>query len=257
MKVDFFTRRLQLRHAWTIARGTAAEKEYNFIRLEKDGIVGLGEAAHNERYGETLETIAAFLQRARPVLEACDPSHFYQVGLRLAALPGGQHAARAGLDIALMDWVGQAFGQPLYRLWGLDPQRAPLTSFSIGIDSPQAVAGKIAEAEDMPVLKVKLGSAEDEAIMAAVRGATDKVVRVDANEGWAEREQALERIQWLATLGVEFVEQPMPAGRLADVAWLRQRSPLPLVADEDVKTAADIPALAEAYDGINIKVMKA
>ncbi|RIK64282.1 dipeptide epimerase, partial [candidate division KSB1 bacterium] len=130
------------------------------------------------------------------------------------------------------------------------------TSYSIGIDKPEIMQEKIRAAAEFPILKIKLGSDDDEAIMAAVRAATDRVVRVDANEGWKDRQEALEKIQWLAKMNVEFVEQPLPAHRLDDVAWLRERSPLPLVADEDVMKANDLPALARAYHGINIKIMK-
>ena len=120
---------------------------------------------------------------------------------------------------------------------------------------------KIREAEEFPILKIKVGTKQDEEIMRAVREVTDKPLRVDANEGWKTKEEALERICWLAQFNIEFVEQPMPANRLDDVRWLRQQLQhrniaMPLFADEDSKTSRDLSALAGVYDGINIKLMK-
>lgn len=256
MLLELSTYHLELKHTWTIARGSADFKEYSFVELSAEGVVGRGEAAHNIRYGESLESIREFLLEARSLFDSANPYEFYELNKKILALAQGQNAAKASLDMALLDWVTQRLQVPLYALWGLNPAHTPKTSYSIGIDSPQAVYEKVREAEAYPILKIKLGGEQDEEIMRAVREATDRPVRVDANEGWQDRELALERMQWLAGLNVEFVEQPMPAGRLAEVAWLRDHSPLPLVADEDVKTVNDIPALARAYHGINIKIMK-
>jgi L-alanine-DL-glutamate epimerase-like enolase superfamily enzyme len=157
----------------------------------------------------------------------------------------------------ILDWVGNRLGVPLYRLWGLDPGKTPVTTFSIGIDTPEVVKQKVAEAKDFPVLKIKVGRDNDAEILAAVREATDKRLRVDANEGWRDKEQALEKIRWLQGLGVELIEQPLPAAMIDETAWLRQRVDIPIIADEAIKRASDIPRLAGAYDGINIKLMKA
>ncbi|MCA9734792.1 MAG: dipeptide epimerase [Deferribacteres bacterium] len=256
MNLKISTKTLELKHTWTISRGSSTSKTYNFIELEAEGVTGLGEAAHNVRYDESLESIHDFLENTRPVLASANPMEYFELGLEIAKLGEGQQAAKAAIDIALMDWNAKKLGVPLYRVLGLRAGKTPLTSYSIGIDTLEVMQQKIIEARDYPLLKIKLGGENDEAIMQAVREVTNKTIRVDANEGWRDRNEALEKITWLAQMGVEFVEQPMPANRLEDIAWLRQRSPLPLVADEDVKTAKDIPALAQAYDGINIKIMK-
>ncbi len=256
MQLHIEQKRLELKHVWRIARGATDHKEYWFVRLEHEGITGYGEAAHNERYGETPDSIRAFLEQARPLLQEADPLHFLPLKEAIHSLAPGQDAAKAALDLALMDWVGKKLGVPVYTLFGLAPKTCPSSSYSIGIDEAEVLREKVREAQDFPVFKIKLGGDRDEETMRTLREVTQKTVRVDANEGWTDRQLALEKIEWLATLGVEFVEQPMPAGRLDDLAWLRERSPLPLVADEDVKTAADIPALSRAYDGINIKLMK-
>ena len=163
----------------------------------------------------------------------------------------------AALDIALMDWISKCCGLPLYQYLGLDRSKAPVTSFTIGIDTPELIQQKVKEAEPYPLLKIKVGTENDEEILAAVRAVTDKPLMVDANEGWSSPQEALEKIEWLAMQGVQVIEQPLPADMHTEIRWLRERSELPLIADESVKTAQDLPSLAEAFDGINIKLMKA
>lgn len=257
VKLEIFEHKLQLRDRWTIARGTSDFKHYNYVRLECDGITGYGEAAHNARYGESLETTRAFLEQARALVERCDPREYHHLIASLHALAPDHGAAKAALDMAILDLAGKMSGLPLYRVLGLSSQQTPITSYSIGIDNREAIQKKIEAAADFPILKIKLGSDHDREIIAAVRAVTDRTLRVDANEGWHDMQHAIEMIRWLADQNVEFVEQPMPAGNLPDVAWLREHSPLPLIADEEVKTSADVASLAQAYDGINLKIMKA
>ena len=245
---------LPLRHAWTIARGTSTSKRNVIVELRAGGQVGRGEAAPNVRYGESAETVVDALQRLAPALEG-DPWHFRVLSERVDAALPGHHAAKAALDIALYDLAGKRLGVPLYRMMGLDPSRMPLTSFSIGMDSPQALERKVLEAEPHPVLKVKLGARDVRETFGAVRAATSKPLRVDGNEAWRP-EEALRHIEWLAGQGVELVEQPLPAADVEGAKWLRERSPLPLVADEAVLMAADVPRLVEGYHGINVKLQK-
>jgi len=168
----------------------------------------------------------------------------------------GQWAGKAAIDIALMDWVGQKLGVPLYRYFGLDPRDTPITTFSIGIDNPETTRQKVREAADYPVLKIKVGLDSDEATIAAVRSVTDKPLRVDANEGWKDKEVAVRKINWLAGQGVEFVEQPMPAEMLEEMRWVHSRVHVPIIADEACLHASDVPKLAGAYDGVNVKLDK-
>ena len=236
MKLTWNKRRLDLEHPWTLARGTSKFKEYWFVELEEDGLVGHGEAAHNERYGESLESVEACFRRGGEV---------------------GPAAALAAIDIAKHDLAGKRRGVRVGELFGIGRCESLPTSYSIGIDSAEDVRSKVSQADEFRILKIKLGGEDDKAAMAAVREVTDKRVWVDANEGWQTREQALERIEWLAGLGVELVEQPLPAGRLDDMAWLKERSPLVLVADEDASGQADLRALVDGFHGINVKLMKA
>jgi L-alanine-DL-glutamate epimerase-like enolase superfamily enzyme len=250
-------RRLSLKHTWTISRNSSDFKDNVFVRIARDGVTGLGEAAPNVRYGEDAAKTTERIQRARQLFESSDWFHYVDVKDKLDGLIKDQSCAKAALDIALLDWVGRRLNAPLYRLFGLDRERTPITTMSIGIDTPEVIRQKIAEAADFPVLKIKVGRDDDAQILDSVRRVTDKPLRVDANEGWKTKEVALEKIRWLRGLGVELIEQPLPSVMLEETRWLRERVDLPIIADEAVKTAADIPALAECYDGINIKLMKA
>jgi L-alanine-DL-glutamate epimerase-like enolase superfamily enzyme len=255
--IEVKIKRLELAHTWTISRNSSDFKDNVFVRLEKDGIIGYGEAAPNIRYGENAQLSVEKIEKAKELFTEIDLFNYIDLKLALDQKIIDQSCAKAALDIALMDWIGKALQVPLYKLWGLNIGRAPLTSFSIGIDTPEIIQQKVKEAAIYPILKIKVGTKNDEMIIKAVRGVTDKPIRVDANEGWKTKEEALEKIQWLKSQGLEFVEQPLPSNMLEETAWLRERIDIPIIADEAVKAAADIPKLAAAYDGINIKLMKA
>jgi L-alanine-DL-glutamate epimerase-like enolase superfamily enzyme len=242
---------LRLRHTFRIARGASDLRENLLVEVEHEGEVGLGEAAPLRRYGEDRASATAAVDGMAAHLHA---PRAFAVAARRAAVDG-QRAAEAAVDMALHDLAGRRLAVPVYELLGLDPAGTPETSFTIGLDSPEVVARKVKEAAAYPVLKIKMGSADDREVLTAVRDTTDRPLRVDANEGWT-LEEALARLEWLARLGVEFVEQPLPADRIADTRELRRRSPLPFYADESVHRAEDIPKLAGAFDGINVKLMK-
>lgn len=246
---------LALKLPFTIARGSRNEVPVVFVELHHEGIVGIGEASPLMRYGENVQTVMHFLARTR--LEDFDnPFEIDRILGYVDGIAKGNNAAKAAVDIALHDWVGKKLGLPLHRHFGPGGAKTPYSSYTISIDTPDNIARMIDDASGFPILKVKLGLGNDEEVMNTVREYTMKIVRVDANEGWTSRELALERLQWLADLGVEFVEQPMPADRIADAVWLHERSPLPLIADESVKRLEDIASLPDAFDGINIKLMK-
>ncbi len=251
------TKRLFLQHTWTISRNSSDYKDNVFVRITKDGVSGYGEAAPNVRYGEDAVMTTDRINSARHLFDQYDLWQFTELKDEIFKSITDQNCARCALDIAIMDWIGKKLNVPLYKFFGLNKDKTIVTSYSIGIDTLDMIRQKISEAESYPVLKIKVGKENDEQIMDTVRQVTDKVVRVDANEGWKTKELALKKIKWLKTMGVEFVEQPMPADMLEETKWLRERVDLPIIADEAVKTAADIPKLATAYDGINIKLMKA
>jgi L-alanine-DL-glutamate epimerase-like enolase superfamily enzyme len=246
---------LQLRHTFTIARGSSTIDPVVVVSLEHDGIVGYGEAAPSMRYGENINSVTSFLTTL-DFASFHDPFHLESILRFVDAAAPGNCSAKTAVDIALHDWIGKKLGLPLYKYWGLDKNRTPVTSFTIGIDTPEKLAKKIEEAEEYPLLKIKLGSDHDREIMKTIRGLTKKQLRVDANEGWKTREIAVERIKWLEQEGVEFIEQPMPASDLDGTAWVREHVNLPLIADENSIRLHDVPKLQQAFDGINIKLMK-
>ncbi len=248
--------RLKLKHTWTTVMSSSNYRDTLYAAYTRDGITGHGEGAPIVRYKENAEGAKAAVESVRDLLLHSDPREFTKVMQQVFARVPGQYAAKAAIDIALMDWVGQKLGVPLYQYFGLDPKDAPVTTFSIGIDTPEITRQKTREAAQYPVLKIKVGLDTDEATIAAVRSVTDKPLRVDANEGWTNKETALRKIEWLSKHGVEFVEQPMPADRLEDMRWVHERSPLPLIADESVLHPSDIPKLIGAFDGINVKLDK-
>ncbi|MGA2362866.1 MAG: dipeptide epimerase [Candidatus Aminicenantales bacterium] len=246
---------LKLRYAWGLSRGTWTTRRNAFVRIERDGTVGIGEAAPIARYEESAEGAAAFIEKARSVLER----DLWEYAVRwneLEALAPGEHAAKAALDLAVLDWVGKKLNVPLWKLLGLSRGQALTTTYSIGIDEIPVMQRKVRESPDFGVYKIKLGSKDDRKIIEGIRAVTAKPLRADANEGWKSKEEALEMINWMAGLGVELIEQPMPAAMLKDYAWLKERSKLPIFADESLMKASDIPAIAPYFHGLNIKLMK-
>ncbi len=249
--------RLNLRHTWTTTMSSSEYRETLHVRYTRDGVTGIGEGAPIVRYREDARSAQAAFNSVRDLLVSADPWQFAKVMEQMFRRVEGQYAAKAAIDIALMDWVGQKLGVPLYRYFGLDPRDAPVTTFSIGIDTPEITRQKVREAEPFPVLKVKVGLATDEPTIEAVRSVTKKPLRVDANEGWKDKEEAVRKINWLEKQGVEFVEQPMPAAMTEEIRWVRSRVHIPIIADEACLHPADIPKLADTYDGVNVKLDKA
>lgn len=255
MKLSYRYLDLQLAHTFTIARSSRDTEPCIIAELEHDGIIGYGEAAPSDRYGENKTTVMNFLQQV-DLSPFSDPFQLDDILSYVDAIAPHNTSAKAAVDIALHDWVGKKLGAPLWKLWGLNKERTPVTSFTIGIDSLAMIEKKVKEAEDYPILKVKVGVPDDEKIITAIRKITDKVLRVDANEGWKSKEQARDKILWLEGQNVEFIEQPMPAHDLDGTAWLKENVHIPLIADENVVQLHDLPLLKDAFHGINIKLMK-
>ncbi len=246
---------LKLKHAWGLSRGTWTTRRNCYVRLEADGAFGWGEAAPLARYGENAEGALKFIESCRPVLEK-GLLEYAERWREIEALTPGEHAGKAALDMAVLDWFGNKAGMPLWRLLGLDGRKAAATTFSIGIDEVPVMQEKVREAAGFACYKIKVGTPNDRKIIEGIRAVTSKPLRVDANEGWKSREEALAMIDWMAGMGVELVEQPLAADRLADSGWIRERSRIPIFADESLMKAADIPGIAPYFDGINIKLMK-
>lgn len=243
---------LPLVHPFKIARGEERVATTAIVRVRDDDREGIGEATPIERYGESVESVAAYF--ASNPLASDDPFRLEDL------LHGGIPAtARAGLDIALHDLIGKELGKPIYALLGLDPSATPVTSFTIGIADPELTLRKVADVADHPILKIKLGSgtpAEQIETIAAIRARYSGVLRIDANEGWSV-DTAVEILRELERYGIEFCEQPIPAGHPEQLRAIRARVPIPIVADEDALVASDLPRLHGCVDGVNVKLAKA
>lgn len=255
MTLRFYPYTLELKHTFTIAISSRTTTPDMMVEVEKDGIIGYGEASMPPYLGESQETAKAFLSKVE-MARYPDPFLLDDILADIDAIAPGNPAAKAALDIALHDWLGKKMGYPWYKIWGLDPSKTPVTTYTIGIDSKEMVRQKIKEAEEFKVYKVKLGGPNDKEMIETIREVTDKPLRVDINQGWKDRDFALSMSEWLAKKGVEFIEQPMPKERLDDMAWLRSKSPLPIVGDESVQRLADVRKAYGVFDGINVKLMK-
>ena len=253
MKVKIASKitKLQLNHPFKISRRkTDADREV--ISVEIDG--GIGEAAPAKFYGETVQTVETALENLSSALEG-NLDQIQDVMAGVESTLDGNYAAKSAIDMALHDRLGKKLGVPLYKLWGLNPQKTVCTSFTIGLDEPDVMAEKALQAEAYPILKVKLGTPRDIEVLQTLRNVTDKPIYVDANTAWTPKE-AIRKIRELAQYGVELIEQPTKPNDIAGLKYVREHSELPIIADESVKRASDIPALAEAVDGINIKLVK-
>jgi len=251
----YYPYELKLRHAFNLASMSRTATPGVQVEITLDSVTGYGEASMPPYLGESVESVTGFLSRIDPE-RLSDPFAFERIHEYMDSLAPGNRAAKAAVDIALHDLTGKLMGRPWYQIYGLDPSLAPCTSFTISNDTPDELARKIAEAEPYKIIKVKMGVPGDRELIETIRRHTSRPICVDVNQGWTSPQQALENILWLAEQGVIFVEQPLRKDDFEGHAWLKERSPLPIIADEAVQTSADIPALARSYDGINIKLMK-
>ena len=256
LELKFFPYELALRHTFTVASYSRTTTPDVQVEISFDGVTGYGEASMPPYLGQTVESVCAFLSRV-DLGQFADPFQLEDILSYVDSLSPGDTAAKAAVDIALHDLVGKLIGQPWYRIWGLDPAKAPSTTFTIGIDTEEVVREKTLEAVGrFNILKVKVGLDSDQAMIRAIRSVTSVPLAVDANQGWKDRSQALDEIFWLQEQGVVMVEQPLPKERVDDNAWLTEHSPLPIFADEALQRLADVPAMQGVYSGINIKLMK-
>lgn len=261
MKLTFFPYELNLRHVFTVATYSRSTTPDVQVEITYDGVTGYGEASMPPYLAKelgTVESVCDFLTRAGKELEKFDdPFMLEDILTHLDAMDEGNAAGKAAVDIALHDLVGKLMNQPWYKIWGLDPAKAPNTTFTIGIDAADVVRAKTKEcADQFNILKVKLGRENDKEMIETIRSVTDLPIAVDANQGWTDKQYAIDMIHWLHEHGIVMVEQPMPKTQLDDIAWVTERSPLPIFADESIQRLKDIASLKGAFSGINIKLMK-
>ena len=255
IKLNFYPYTLQLKHEFTVASSTRTSTPVVLTEIEYEGLTGYGEASLPPYLGETQESVIEFLSK----VNLSSYSNIFDLETILAgidAIAPGNTAAKASIDIALHDLTGKLMNQPLYNIWGLNKEKALVTSFTIGMDTTSVIREKVREAEQYKILKVKLGGGNDMEIIDAIRSVTKKPVCVDVNQGWSDRDYALDMAFWLKSKNVLFIEQPFPKDKPEDNAWLTEWSPLPVIADESVQRLDDVIKAKGVFSGINIKLMK-
>lgn len=256
LEMKFFPYELKLRHVFTVATYSRTTTPDVQVEITYDGVTGYGEASMPQYLGQTVQSVTAFLQKV-DLSQFSDPFQLEDILAYVDSLSPGDTAAKAAVDIALHDLVGKLLGAPWYKIWGLNKDKAPSTTFTIGIDTAEVVKQKTREcANQFNILKVKLGRENDKEMIETIRSVTDLPIAVDINQGWKDREKAIDEIFWLKEHGIVMVEQPMPKEMRDDIAWITEKSPLPIFADEAIQRLKDIKDVAGAYSGINIKLMK-
>lgn len=256
MKLTFKPYDLKLKHVFTVASSSRTTTPDVQVEIEYDGITGYGEASMPPYLGESVESVMSFLKKVN-LEQFSDPFQLEDILAYVDGIMPGNTAAKASVDIALHDLVGKLLGAPWYKIWGLDKEKAPSTTFTIGIDTPDVVRQKTQEvAGQFNILKVKLGRENDKEMIETIRSVTQLPIAVDINQGWIDKYHALDMILWLKEQGIVMVEQPMPKTQLDDIAWVTQQSPLPIFADESFQRLEDMIKLKGAFTGINIKLMK-
>ena len=256
LHLRFFPYELKLRHTFTVATYSRTSTPDVQVELTYDGLTGYGKASMPQYLGQSVASVTAFLNKV-DMEQFTDPFEMEDILGYVDSLSAGDTAAKAAVDIALHDLVGKIMGQPWYKIWGLDARKAPSTTFTIGIDTPDVVRQKTEEcAAKFNILKVKLGRDNDKDMINTIRSVTKLPIAVDVNQGWKDKHKALDMINWLHAQGIVMVEQPMPKEQQKDIAWLTEHSPLPIFADEAIQRLSDIRRIEEAYSGINIKLMK-
>jgi L-alanine-DL-glutamate epimerase-like enolase superfamily enzyme len=255
MKITFKPFELELKHPFSISKFTRTSTPLMLVKIEHEGFTGYGEASMVPYMGESYETATAFLNLI-DWNKIQYPFNFEEIIAYLDSLAPGQPAIKAAIDIALNDLQGKILNKPCYEIYGADLNNMPVTSYTIGIDTPEVIREKLKDAENFKVIKVKLGRDNDREIIETIRSITDVPLYVDANQGWSDRKKAIDTIYWLHEKGVVLIEQPMDKTNLEGNAWLTERSPIPLIADEAVQRLKDMDSLKGAYHGINVKLMK-
>lgn len=256
MHLSFEPYELKLKHVFTVSSFSRSTTPDVQVRIDYDGYTGYGEASMPPYLGQTVESVCSFLKKV-DLEKFPDPFCIDDILTYIDSLSDGDSAAKAAVDIALHDLVGKIIGAPWHRMLGLNPEKTPNTTYTIGIDTDKMVKLKTREvAGQFKILKVKLGTPRDREMIRAIREVSDLPIAVDVNQGWKNKKKALDEIFWLKEQGIVMVEQPMPKEMLDANAWLTEKSPLPTFADEAIQRLKDIPAIKGAYTGINIKLMK-
>ncbi|MDB5121399.1 MAG: dipeptide epimerase [Sphingobacteriales bacterium] len=255
MKLTYQPYQLNLKYPFTIAHYSRTHTPLILLQIEHEGITGFGEASMVPYMGENFETASIFLKKV-DVSWLKFPLNFDEVITYLDCITPGHPAIKAAIDIALHDLEGKIFAIPCYKSFGSQSDKMPVTSITIGMDTPQVIVQKVLEAKQCKILKVKLGGQNDKALIETIRSISNLPLYVDANQGWTHLEKSLDFIYWLKEQGVLLIEQPMPKNDITSNSWLTENSPIPIIGDEAVQRLGDVSKASGVYHGINIKLMK-
>ncbi|MDX1665613.1 MAG: dipeptide epimerase [Saprospiraceae bacterium] len=254
MRLHLHTYQLELEHAFTIAHGSRTVQPTLIVELEDEGVSGYGEATATSYYGQKLDEMIERLESLRPLIESTNLRRPEALWERLRGPLKDHPFEHCALDVAANDLYARKLGQPLYKVWGLQTEDLPLSNYTIGIDSKEKMAEKMAE-KPWPVYKIKMGTDRDMEILRYLRERTDALFRIDANTAWTAK-QTIERSAELEELGVEFIEQPLPPEAWLEMRSVYQQSALPVIADESCRREEDVERCHGHFHGINIKLMK-
>lgn len=255
LKLTYEPYTLKLKHTFTLSTTSRTTTPAMLTRLEYEGYTGYGEASMPPYLGESQDSVASFLAKVN-LSSFKDPLQAEDILNYIDDIEPGNYAAKAAIDIALHDLIGKLLGRPLYNIWGYDKDKAPYTSYTIGIDTPDMIEQKVREVSGFKIFKLKLGRGTDKDIVRALRRVTDVAFTADANQGWTDRQQALDTIFWLKEEGCQLIEQPLAKERIDDIAWISERSPIPVLADEGFQRLDELKNIVGAYSGIVVKLMK-
>ena len=257
MKLTYTPHTLYFKRPFKIAHGTRSSTPIVITELHHQGITGYGEASMPPYLGESHDTVMTFLKKAAGILNNFrDPFEIETILHEIDRVAPGNTAAKASIDIALHDLIGKLRDIPCWKMFGGDRNKTPFTTYTLGIDEPNVIEQKIAEAQEYKVLKVKLNGENDKRTIDTIRNLTDKPMAIDVNQGWKDKHHALEMIHWLLERNVLFIEQPLPKNNWDDAHWIFEKSPLPVYADESIQRLTDIELVKDCFHGINIKLMK-
>lgn len=256
MKVKFYPYTIKLKEEFTLSGSSRSSTPAVMVEIDQDGLTGFGEASLPPYLIENQKSVIEFLKSIE--LDSFDVNSEIDLILDyIINLSEGNNAAKAALDIALHDLVGKLKSIPLYKYLKIIKREDIVTSFTIGITKLEEIKRKINAASHYKILKIKLGTEADKEIVSTIRKYTDKPLYVDINQGWADRYFALDMIEWLFGQKVLLIEQPLPKEKAEDMFWLKEISPLPIIADEAVQNLTDLEKIKDIYSGVNVKLMKA
>lgn len=254
MQLTFSPYTLQLRYPFALATGTRTSTPAVLVQLHHENLIGYGEASLPPYLEESAEGAIKFLSKL--ILEGFNPIKISDILKYVDEVEVGHNAAKAAIDIALHDLAGKIMQKPCYEFLGIKPTHIPFSSYTISIDTPEIIKEKLEKFNQFKILKIKLGKGNDKELIATIKSFTNKPFSVDANQGWEDKQYALDMAYWLKEQGALFIEQPFNKNNFADSAWLTEKSPLPIIADESIKRLADVVKAKGAFHGINIKLMK-